>query len=255
MFSENCMFNRKCKNKDTERCSRYCYPFVMLHGQNGTSGFWTATGIPAKYRDCLIENLPIKEDNPKAYSIAEKYVANVSAYVEKKGVGLFLFSVPSRDNAFGTGTGKTTTAITLLNEYVLDSVKHHLQKKKELKHNPALFVKASEFQNKYNAQFRGSIDSQQQASDMFYRFKNRMKKVELLVVDDIAIRDTTEAFKNELFEIVDYRVTEGLATIYTSNHPLPVVKQLLGDRIASRIEGGCVQVAFTGKDHRRGGLF
>lgn len=255
MFSENCMFNRKCKNKDSERCSRYCYPFVMLHGQDGASGFWTASGIPAKYKECLIDNLPTKTDNPRAYTIAEKYVSNISAYVEERGMGLFLFSVPSKENTFGTGTGKTTTAITILNEYVLASVKLHLQKKKELKQNPALFIKASEFQNKYNAQFRGSVATQQQASDVFYKFKNRMKKVELLVVDDIAIRDTTEAFKNELFEIVDYRVTEGLATIYTSNHPLPVVKELLGDRIASRIEGDCFQVAFTGKDHRKGGLF
>lgn len=249
------MFRRTCKKKDSESCNKYCYPFIMLHGQDGESGFWRTTGVPTKYRKCLVGNLPIKEANPKPYEIAVKYMANIGSYVDEKGVGLFLFSVPSKENPFGTGTGKTTTAITILNEYVLYAVKKHLKKEKELKTNPAIFVKASEFQNKYNSQFRGSFELQQEASNMFYKFKERMKKTPLLVIDDIAVRDATEPFKNEVFEIIDYRATEGLATIITSNYPLEKVAEFLGERIASRIEGMCFKIGFTGTDFRRGGLW
>lgn len=255
MFSNNCMFNRTCKNKDSEKCNKYCFPFVMLHGQDGESGFWRTTGVSKKYKGCLIDNLPIKEANPKAYEIAVKYISQIGSFVEEKGVGLFLFSIPNKENPFGTGTGKTTTAVTILNEYVLYAVRRHLKGECELKKNPAIFVKASEFQNKYNAQFRGSFELQQQASNEFYRYKERMKKIKLLVIDDIAVRDTTEAFKNELFEIIDYRATEGLATIFTSNYPLIKINEFLGERIASRIDGMCYQVGFQGTDNRKGGLF
>lgn len=255
MFSSSCKFNRSCKNKDGDKCNKYCYPFVLLHGQNGTSGFWTTTKIPNKYKDCLIENLPIKEENPKIFEIINKYVSNILYYVEEKGIGLFMFSIPNPDNKFGTGTGKTTTAATLINEYVLEAVREHLKGKKELKHNPAIFIKMSELQNKYNAQFRGSYEMQQEASNNFYMLKNYMKNVNLLAIDDIGVRDTTEAFRNELFEIVDHRATEGKATVFTSNYPIEKIGEYLGERIASRIEGMCYKLGFKGKDFRKGGLF
>lgn len=254
MFSKNCMFNRTCKNKDTEKCSKHCFPFVVLHGE-GEGGFWRTTGVPTKYKHCLIGNLPIQKDNAKAYEVVVKYVASIEQYVNEKGVGLFLFSVPSKENPFGTGTGKSTTAVTILNEYVLHEVRKHLKGEYELRNNPAIFIKASEFQNKYNAQFRGSYENQQKASDDFYKFKERMKNISLLVIDDIAIRDTTEAFKNELFEIIDHRATEGATTIYTSNYPLERVAEFLGERITSRIDGMCFKLGFQGSDHRKGGLF
>lgn len=256
MFSKNCMFNRTCKKKDLEECNKLCFPFVVLHGSKGDGGFWRATGVPARYRNCLMNNLPIKEQNPIIYEKIEKYLSKMEYYIDEKGVGLFLHSIPSKENYFGTGTGKTTSAITILNEYVLYAVRKHLKGEKEIKGiNPALFVKASEFQNKYNAQFRGSQESQKEASDSFYNFKGKMKKVPLLVIDDIAVRDCTEAFKNELFEIIDHRATEGLATIYTSNLKLEDVKGLLGERITSRIDGMTVKLGFVGKDNRKGGLF
>lgn len=255
MFSSQCMFNRTCKKKDSESCNKYCYPFVMLHGQDGKGGFWRTTGVPARYKNCTIQNLPIKGENPKIHEVIEKYLSNLNEYVNTKGVGLFLFSIPNKENPFGTGTGKSTTAITILNEYVLFSVKRHLKGEEELINNPALFVKASDLQNKYNAQFRGSFDNQQQASDGFYKLKDRMKAVKLLVIDDIAVRDTTEAFKNELYEIIDHRATEGLTTIYTSNYPLSKLNEFLGERITSRIDGMCYALGFKGTDHRKGGLF
>lgn len=252
---EKCKFNKTCKKKGTSECNNNCYPFVVLHGQNGESGFWASTRVPQKYQNCLLDTLPIKNENEKIYEVIKKYVSNISYYVNEKGVGLFLFSVPNEQNTFGTGTGKTTTAITVLNEYVLAAVKDHLKGHKKLKNNPAIFIKASELQNKYNAQFRGEHIIQKKASNDFYNFKDHMKKVDLLVIDDIAIRDTTEAFKNELFEIIDYRATEEKATIFTSNYPLQKISEFLGERIASRIYGMTYQLGFKGKDHRKGGLF
>lgn len=251
MFSNQCKFKRTCMNKDTDKCNKHCYPFVMLHGTGGNAGFWGALNVPNRYKECLIENLPIGEDNPNVLAVVNKYIGNIDHYVNEKNIGLFLFSIPDATNRFGTGTGKTTTAITVLNEFVIDQVRRHVRGEKGLTKNPALFVKASEFQNIYNGQFRGNYDLQQATSDTYYRFKKRMKDVDLLVIDDIAVRDTTDAFKNELFEIIDHRSTYDKTTIFTSNLPIEKVAEVLGDRIASRIEGMCYMLGLKGKDHRK----
>lgn len=251
-ITKDCMFRFMCKKWNGEECNKLCYPFIMLHGQKGDTGFWRATGVPAKYKGIVVQNLPIREDNKEAYKTIERYVSKIEEVVEYKGLGLFLFSRPSAENRLGTGTGKTTSAVAILHEYVLSSVRRHLKKERKLKDNPALFIKGSEFQNIYNAQFRGNSELQKEASDSFYKFKSRMKQVSLLVIDDIGIRDTTEAFKNELFEIIDYRCTEELATIVTANMPPAKIYELLGERIASRLEGMTVPVEFKGKDHRKG---
>lgn len=250
-----CMFKDTCKNFNTEECNSLCYPFVLLHGQKGNGGFWGASGVPTKYKKLRFNILPIKEANPKAYTITERYIEKFEEMVEEKGVGLFFFPEISGENIMGTGTGKTTTAVTILNEYIVFATKRHLKGINQLKSNPALFIKASELQNKYNAQFRGSVEMQKEASEVFYKLKQRMKDIKLLVIDDIAVRDTTEAFKNELFEIIDYRATEERATIFTSNVAITGLNKFLGERIVSRIEGMAVPVQFVGKDFRKGGLF
>lgn len=256
MFNnKDCKFNRACKIRGQEGCSPLCYPYVLLHGTKGDGGFWRTTGVPTRYKNCLLDNLPIQAENPKVYEVVKKYISDFDKFVNNKGVGFLFNSIPNEQNKLGTGTGKTTTAITILNEYLLFMVKKYATGEAILKNNPAYFVKASEYQNKYNSQFRGSIDQQQQASDDYYRIKKRMKQVNLLVVDDIAIRDMTEAFKNELYEVIDHRATEGKATIYTSNLPLIKLYDLLGERIASRIEGMVIDLKFKGQDFRKGGLF
>lgn len=255
MFSNSCKFNRTCKKKDSTECNSNCYPYVLLHGKGGAGGFYGATGVPKRYRNNLIGTLPIKEENKAVYEAVVRYVANIGTNVEERGLGLFLYSKHSPTNPLGTGNGKTTTATTILNEYVIYATKKHLSGGTELKSNPALYVRVAEFQNKYNAQFRGGFDLQQESSEYFYKYKKRMKQVPLLVLDDIAVRDTTEAFKNELYEIIDYRATESLATIYTSNFPVDKLTTFLGERIVSRIDGMCYGMAFTGADHRKGDLF
>lgn len=250
-----CKFSRKCNNYNSKECNAECFPYVVLHGLNGNSGYWSSSRIPKKYDNCFADTLPIEKDNPEAYKVIKKYCSDVTNYVCNKGMGLFLFSIPNTENRLGTGTGKTTSAITILNEYLIARVGDYIRNDFKFGNNPTMFIKLSEFQNIYNSQFRGGFTVQAEASTKYYTLLNRMKTVELLVIDDIGIRDLTDAFKNELYDVIDTRVTEDKATIYTSNYPLSKLPELLGDRIASRIEGQCYPVGFKGKDHRKGGLF
>lgn len=150
-----------------------------------------------------------------------------------------------------TVTHNTTTSATILNHYLYERLRLHLRGDKDIVDNPVYFLKSNDLQVAFNAQFRGTAQMQQEASTRYYAIKKRAKTVDLLVVDDIATKASTEAFTEELYELVDHRSTEELVTIYTSNEPLSEVGKLLGDRIASRIEGATVALPFTGKDWRK----
>lgn len=229
------------------------YPYIFVKGINGDKGMLKTRHVPAKYSDCYMDNLPIQEVNPTAYKVIKQYTDNLYKYVEQ-GTGLFLFSQPSVENKFGTGTGKTQSAITVLNHYLAERCMDHLTGKQKIEDNPVYFCKATELQTIFNSQFRGSYSQQEQASNRYYKIKERVKNVELLVLDDIATRATSEAYTEELYEIIDHRATNDLTTVYTSNIPLSELPKLLGDRIASRIEGMTVPVPYKGKDHRKKGL-
>lgn len=227
------------------------YPAVFMYGSDGQGGLWKTRNVPAKYSESWLENLPIETANPSAFATVEKYVSDIIHYVDEKKVGLFFFSKPTVDNPFGVGSGKTTAAATILNHYLYERLRLHLRGEKDIIDNPVYFVKSNDLQVAFNAQFRGNQQMQQEASERYYAIKNRAKTVDLLVLDDIATKASSEAFTEELYELVDYRSTEELVTIFTSNEPLSEVAKLLGDRIASRIEGATVAQPFTGKDWRK----
>lgn len=247
----NCLFSSRCSKYQTPKCSPICMAYTFLHGEFGNKGLWRTRNVPSKYEGCTLNTLP-KLSPASTDALIRRYITNIVKHV-KTGTGVFLYSAPTPDNKFGTGNGKTTSACTAINDFVVERAYTHLTTTDKLTHraNPALFVKSSEFQNMYNAQFRGTQDMQQEASLKYYRFKQAMMNVELLAIDDIAIRTGTEAFLNEMYEIIDHRAVEELATIFTSNIPLADLASIYGERIVSRIQGMSVEVPFNGKDNRK----
>lgn len=254
-LTKKCLFKGTCKRYNGA-CAVNCYPFVFLHGTTGEGGFTGVMNVPKRYKGILLKDLEVSEGNEQSFNTFRKYVADLNKYVREKNVGLFIYSEPTPTNPLGTGTGKTTIATAILNEYLVFRVREKLKGQADINGIPCFFLSASEYQNAYNSQFRGtSKEIQQENADRFYSLKDLVKRVELLVIDDIAVRDMTEGFKNELFEVIDYRTTNDLTLIFTSNYSLTEVSSIVGERIASRIDGACGLVKVTGEDRRKGGLF
>lgn len=254
-FSSRCILSSKCSYAgDPERCDVICYPYTVAHGINGEMGIMASANIPDKYKKCTIETLPKETDNQKIPFVIRRYCSRIMENVSN-GVGLYFFSVPNEQNPLGTGTGKTTSAITILNEYLKERIILHVQRKKIIDHLPGFFIRAADFQNIYNAQFKGNQQAQEEAAGIYNSYKKKMIQTDLLVYDDIGIRSITESFENELTEIIDRRVAEGKATLYTSNCTLKQIENTLGDRIASRIAGSTYQIPFKGRDWRKEGLY
>lgn len=242
----NCIYRADCPRFGTDRCVSICPYYIITHGETGNGGYWATRNVPSKYASLTADDLP----KGKSFDTIRRYVDKLPKVVEE-GTGLYLFSMPSNDNPFGTGVGKTLSATVILNEFTKIQSKRITRKEVDVHYNPSLFVKSSDFQNKYNSQFRGSKAMQEQASIDYYNYKLLMKNVQLLVIDDIATRTGTEAFINEMYEIIDHRATEDCATIFTSNIPLIKLDQFLDERIVSRIDGMAVQVPFAGVDNRK----
>lgn len=243
-------FTMKPLTDYTGEVSDFEYYMLKAYGASGKTGVFGLAGVPKKYKLATMENLPIEEDNPEVYKAVRMICKNVDDYIEE-GLGLYLYSSPNSENPRGTGTGKTTTAITILNHYLMKQLVKHVNGEKPISDVPAMFVKASRFQNLYNSQFRGTQDEQQRASSKFYKEKKLMIETDLLVLDDIALRSATETFVNEMYEIIDERATEERAIILTSNEPIETVGKVLSEQIRSRIEGSCEFLAFEGTDKRR----
>jgi DNA replication protein DnaC len=225
-----------------------------MHGESGKGGILGLAGVPRDYSRQMASSLPFKNENPEAFAVVSAYCKHVIDSVER-GVGFYFFSIPNRDNPKGTGTGKTTASAAIINEYVAARVVQQMKQIRPITNRPALFVKASRFQNVFNSQFRGTPDMQQEASRNYYGLKSNMLSVDLLVIDDIGVREATPAFLSEMFEIIDERSSERKATIFSSNVPLSELHKLLDERIASRIDGMAAQISFSGKDSRKGGNF
>lgn len=253
-LEHKCLLAPLCsKAGNPQYCNSLCFPYTRLHGVNSDGGLLGVANIPAKYKTTTIEKVPFEKENPKAYLIVQKYGAKVIEKVDE-GTGLYFFGVPSQENPKGTGTGKTTGAIALMVEYLRQRTILEAKKERSIDSEPAFFMKMAKFQNVYNSQFRGSAETKEANGDKYETLKKKMMKVDLLILDDIGLRGMTEAFINEIYEIIDERDTYERATIYTSNVPSDRIYELLGEQVASRIEGTTHAIPFKGKDNRKKSL-
>lgn len=247
-------------DKPVRTCDHTCFACTVMHGlDNGKEGgLWATTGVPKKYKGTRKDNLPMANDNPKAHKVVTRYMDNILGNVQEKNIGLYLYSEANKENPYGTGTGKTTTATAILNEYMIAKAKEYFAGRQDMDRNPAIFVKSTELQNAFNGQFRGTFEQKERSSKRYYSLKEKLKTYELVVMDDIATRGSriSEAFEDELYEIIDYRssmIDDG-AIVFTSNVSPEKMAEVLGERIASRITGMAVAIAFKGEDKRKESL-
>lgn len=200
--------------------------------------------IPKRYKDTTVEGLAFKKSNAEAYRKIKKYCDSIYEYAIDKAYNMYLYSKPTKTNELGTGTGKTTSSIAILNEFIKQYIWNITKSGIGMTDLPAYFVKCATFQNTYNAQFKQNSGVEYQA------MKSKMKSCKLLVIDDIAIRSCSEGFMTELYDVIDYRVSEMLSTIYTSNVSQDKISDVLDLRIQSRLYEDCIPVELTGEDNR-----
>ncbi|MFD4374794.1 ATP-binding protein [Streptomyces sp. NPDC058486] len=88
----------------------------------------------------------------------------------------------------------------------------------------------------------------------------RIVRVPLLLLDDVGAAKVSAWNEEVLFRLVNWRSENKLPTIFTTNlAPVrelaesarqPVLRDVVGDRVLSRLSGMCTPVRFTGPDRR-----
>jgi DNA replication protein DnaC len=220
-----------------------CPSYVAMHGYAGDGGRVGAAGLPSEYRNITANNSPARSGQADVYAFVDVYVDTFKTGDRVKSV--YLYSEEP-------GTGKTTTAAALLNEYLTAHYIGCLQRGETPLERPAFFLDVNEWQRDFNAFNRPRVpdETAQPAASRYYRTMGIAESVPFLVADDIGVRDASEAFRADLHSVINKRVVSGLPTVYTSNIPMVEMLRLFDVRIADRIRDMCGEIQFVGKSKR-----
>lgn len=216
---------------------------VAFHGLNGDGGRVGAANIPADYRYITIANSPARESQAKIYKALDVYIRTFERQFDPNAdriKSLYLFSE-------SPGTGKTTTACALLNEWLVAHYLGSLKRGKQPLQTPAYFLDVNEFQTRYNLATLSNDEAELGAIKSEIR---KCQAVPFLAMDDIGVRGATEAFRSYLHAIINHRATNGLPTIYTSNLPIEDMARIFDERLYDRVRDMCAVMEFTGESKR-----
>ncbi len=160
------------------------------------------------------------EELPDQKQAVNAFILNFGAW-QKEGKGLYIYSKTK-------GSGKTMLSCCLANELMerLDLVVKFVSIPELLEMTKKSFKDFSE---------KAELDS--------------IRIAELLILDDIGTEVKKEWVDSVLFRLIDWRYTNKLVTIFTSNIEIENLK--LNERIIERIYEMCVPLALPEKSIRR----
>lgn len=227
--------------------------YIQLHGVDGKGGRVASCNVPQEYRYTTLDNSPARQGQEEIYKKLEAYVGSFKKLFEETDPhdtrgrikSLYLWSEQA-------GTGKTTTASALLNEFVAVNYIGSIKKGLQPPQVPAYFLDVNELQELYNRFTRNGVpqDVSEQASREYYFKVDKAKNSPLVVFDDIGVRSSTEAFRGDLHGIINYRVANQLPSIYTSNIPMEDLAGIYDHRLADRIKDLTIPFYFEGGSNR-----
>ncbi len=242
-----CILNDHKRN-GCKTCSMPCAHKIAIEGLNGNGGRVAAARVPSLYKGLTLRNSPVRADQSSIYTSLDNYVNTFEQLFHEGGErikSLYLYSK-------NTGTGKTSTACALLNEFIIASYVNALKQGQKPSLTPAYFFDVNEWQELYNEFNRANIpaDVGEAASREYYARMKKAIEADFVVMDDIGVRTATEAFRGDLHKVINARLNANKATVYTSNVELDQLELIFDKRVADRVRAYCKEHRFKGTSKR-----
>lgn len=257
-MDDNCLLRIYDK---PELCSPLNGAYIGMHGANGRGGRVANANAPKDYRGLMLADSPARAGQPEIYAKMERYVASLDKMFadvqaqlvaegktedERRIKSLYMWSK-------NPGTGKTTTATAIMNEYLVKYFVGKLKRKEMPSQRPVYFLDVNQLQTEYNAFNRPLVpyDIAEPASRRYYSAIERGKYTDFAVLDDIGVRDATEGFRGDLHSVINHRVSNQLPTIYTSNIPISELPDVFKEpRLADRVSDLTQEIHYGGQSKR-----
>ena len=214
VLKEDCWYKNVCTYEQCVNCIRYSEMKYLMDN----SGLSKKRQYPVSLNG---------DRDLKAFLELDKIRQDIVNFVND-GESLYIFSEY-------TGNGKTSWAIKLLLKY-FDCIwaGNGFRIRGMFVHVPTMLSKLKNFDD-----------------PLLNSYKDNLSKIDLIVWDDIASTKLSDYDIQQLLIIIDSRVSEGLANIYTGNLTShEALKSAVGDRLASRIWNMSTLIEFKSKDRR-----
>lgn len=214
-----CWYSAYCsleKASCQENCIRYNNMKILVEN----------SGLPYDLQfPQILKPEPIDE---KAFNSLNNIKSKIDLFVKEGGL-LYLWGK-------NCGNGKTTWSSKLLMTY-FDKIWAYSQLKCR-----GVYLYVPTFLNALKTQFLNNTS--------LLEYINNIKNADLVIFDDLGIGQLTSADKNNLLDVIDYRLNSHKSTIFTSNLDYTQLIELFGDRLASRIYHSSTIIELKGSDRR-----
>lgn len=210
---EDCWYKNVCTYDFCTNCIRYSEMKYLMQN-SGLS--------KSRQRPIALDG----SRDPESFKLLADIKDDIVNFVNN-GESLYIFSEK-------TGNGKTSWAIKLLLKY-FDSIwaGNGFRVRGYFQHVSSLFTTLKDFSKSHES------------------LRNTLMSVDLVIWDDIASTKLSDYDAQQLLIIIDQRVSDGLANIYTGNlTSQDALTKAVGQRLASRIWNMSTLVEFKGKDRR-----
>lgn len=241
-MTQKCILEDKRKG-GCASCPAQCQHRIALLGLNGNGGRVGAAGVPKDYRYYTLANSPAREGQAKIYGQLAQYVATFERQFDVEADRIKSLYLVSES----PGTGKTTSAASLLNEYLAAHYIGSLKRGLQPEQRPAMFLDVNSWQTDYNL---ASMTNDDAGLEKVTATMRKAMSVDFLVMDDVGIRTATEAFKSLVHAVINARTTNSLPTIYTSNLAISEMETVFDARLADRMRDQCLTLHFAGASKR-----
>lgn len=141
----------------------------------------------------------------------------------------------------GVGTGKTHLAYSIIN--ALETVREGQTGYKYYSESKVVYTPVKEIIDEIREEWK--------TGESMFSFIEKIKKIPLLIVDEIGVQYGSDSERIELYSIFNARYEDCLPTIVISNNSLGELQKILGQRIFDRLTSGALIYQLTGKSFRQ----